>query len=63
MILLSCEKRYKLFSCPAKALKSMVIALAKYTGWGLAELNALTEDELIEWFEAALDHKQATEAG
>ncbi|KKE82091.1 MULTISPECIES: hypothetical protein [Pseudoalteromonas] len=41
----------------------MVIALAKYTGWGLQELNGLTEDELIEWFEAAVDYKEATEAG
>ncbi|WP_440055503.1 hypothetical protein ACSLBF_05005 [Pseudoalteromonas sp. T1lg65] len=41
----------------------MVIALAKYTGWGLAELNALTEDELTDWFEAALEYKQSTEAG
>ncbi|WP_268836137.1 MULTISPECIES: hypothetical protein [Pseudoalteromonas] len=38
----------------------MVVALAKYTGWGLAELNALTEDELIDWFEAAVDYKRAT---
>ncbi|WP_267251733.1 hypothetical protein [Pseudoalteromonas sp. PPB1] len=38
----------------------MVIALAKYTGWGLAELNALTEEELIDWFNAAVDYKEAT---
>ncbi|WP_280639013.1 hypothetical protein [Pseudoalteromonas viridis] len=40
----------------------MVIALAKYTGWGLAELNALTEVELIDWFNAAVDYKEATSA-
>ncbi|WP_283234786.1 hypothetical protein [Pseudoalteromonas phenolica] len=41
----------------------MVIALAKYTGWGLQELNSLTEEELIEWFEAAVDYKESIEAG
>ena len=40
----------------------MVMALAKYTGWGLQELLDLTEQELIMWFETALDYKQATEA-
>ncbi|KAF7769993.1 hypothetical protein PCIT_a2927 [Pseudoalteromonas citrea] len=41
----------------------MVIALAKYTGWGLQELNGLTEPELCDWFEAAVDYKNETEAG
>jgi len=40
----------------------MVIALAKYTGWGMQELTALTEQELTDWFEAALSYKQETEA-
>ncbi|MFT4924627.1 MAG: hypothetical protein ACI8WB_000710 [Phenylobacterium sp.] len=41
----------------------MVIALARYTGWGMKELLDLTEEEITEWFDAALDHKQRTEAG
>ena len=41
----------------------MVIALAKYTGWGLKELLDLTEEEISLWFEAALDHKQSAETG
>jgi hypothetical protein len=41
----------------------MVIALAKYTGWGLQELLDLTEPELTMWFESALDYKQASENG
>ncbi|WP_280117651.1 hypothetical protein [Pseudoalteromonas xiamenensis] len=41
----------------------MVIALAKYTGWGLDELTSLTESELHSWFEAAVEFKHATEAG
>jgi hypothetical protein len=39
----------------------MVIALAKYTGWGMQELLDLTEEEITVWFDAALDHKQSTE--
>ena len=39
----------------------MVIALAKYTGWGMKELLDLTEGEITEWFEAALEHKQGSE--
>ena len=39
----------------------MVISLAKYTGWGLAELLNLTESEITEWFDAALDHKKRIE--
>ena len=40
----------------------MVIALAKFTGWGMQELLELTEPDLTMWFEAALDYKKATEA-
>jgi hypothetical protein len=39
----------------------MVIALAKYTGWGLKDLSDLTEEELTEWFDAALAHKHSVE--
>jgi hypothetical protein len=35
----------------------MVIALAKYTGWGMTELLDLTEEEITVWFEAALEHQ------
>lgn len=39
-----------------------MIALAKYTGWGMKELLDLTEEEITEWFDAALEHKQSCEA-
>ena len=35
----------------------MVIALARYTGWGLTDLMNLTEEEITLWFEAALEHR------
>lgn len=40
----------------------MVIALAKFTGWGMHDLLELTEPDLTMWFQAALDHKAASEA-